>query len=460
MRTLDQIEPRRPLGDVFTPGDGNYAFVISQPGSYYLPARIAISTPNGIHITAAGVTLDLEGFDIGRQAGTGGDAITIDPAAHQCTVKNGTITGAFDMGVDGFANGASIRQLTVTGTTFYGINIAAASVITDCILRNNGGGGIAATNTFLITNCIAYDNGNTGFFTTVNGTLQNCAAYSNSSGIIAGSFSTLINCNAYSNTNDGLTAGNGSTLNNCTSANNGGFYGLSTGDGSTLIGCSSRSNTVADGINAGKGSSLLNCSSKSNTSADTTSAGIRTLEKCTLVNCTVTETANTNATASGTTGMGIRTGEASTVKDCTVGNNKGDGIVVETGSTVTGCTVRENGFDGIQAPNDSVITRNNCTANGNGSGVTDGAGIHTTLPGNRIEENQLILNDYGIKVDSIHSLIIRNTARVNSTANYQIAVSNRYGPILNITAAGAAAVSGSSAADTTATTHPWANFSY
>ena len=52
-----------------------------------------------------------------------------------------------------------------------------------------------------------------------------------------------------------------------------------------------------------------------------------------------------------------------------------------------------------------------------------------------------------------------NSASGN-TINYDIVINNRYGPIINITASGTAAVSGSSAVSTVATTDPWANFAY
>ena len=64
-----------------------------------------------------------------------------------------------------------------------------------------------------------------------------------------------------------------------------------------------------------------------------------------------------------------------------------------------------------------------------------------------------------IEVTSTGSLIIKNSAATNTT-DYVIALSNRYGAIINITAAGAAAVNGSTAAGTLTSTDPWANFSY
>ena len=66
----------------------------------------------------------------------------------------------------------------------------------------------------------------------------------------------------------------------------------------------------------------------------------------------------------------------------------------------------------------------------------------------------------GIDVDSTGSLIIKNSASLNTITNYEIAVSNRYGPIVDLTAPGSAAVSGSSAASVLTNTEPNANFSY
>ncbi|MBX7208738.1 MAG: hypothetical protein K1X78_10530 [Verrucomicrobiaceae bacterium] len=47
-----------------------------------------------------------------------------------------------------------------------------------------------------------------------------------------------------------------------------------------------------------------------------------------------------------------------------------------------------------------------------------------------------------------------------NTTNYEIVASNRYGPIVDLTAPGSAAVSGSSAASVLTNTEPNANFSH
>ena len=132
------------------------------------------------------------------------------------------------------------------------------------------------------------------------------------------------------------------------------------------------------------------------------------------------------------TGVGISAGRGGMVKDCTAAGNLGDGIRLDMRCFVTG---------------------NNCFRNGGGiSGVGDGAGIHSIGQHNRIEGNNVTENDRGIDVDDNFSLIIKNSAALNTTP-YAIAASNAHGPIVNVAADG----------DISATpnaNHPAANFSY
>lgn len=179
---------------------------------------------------------------------------------------------------------------------------------------------------------------------------------------------------------------------------------------------------------------MANCSARANTSTETTSAGISTGLGCTVSGCTVTDNTSTNATLTATTGMGINVSNGSTVRDCTVRNSKGDGI---------------------RANVDCRIIGNMCETNGLSTG--DGAGIHTTSTGNRIDSNHVAGTDRGIDVDSIANTIVRNTATGN-TANYDIVASNSVGAIVN--PANSAAIAGNGAlASSLGTTDPWANFS-
>jgi len=86
-------------------------------------------------------------------------------------------------------------------------------------------------------------------------------------------------------------------------------------------------------------------------------------------------------------------------------------------------------------------------------------GLLVTSGDNRIDNNTMEVNGVGINVTGTGNLITRNSAAGNGT-NYVFVADNRYGPIISITAAGTAAVSGSSAASTVASTDPWANFAH
>lgn len=148
-------------------GTNHYEFVISQPGSYYLTGNIATAKASGLRITAPGVTLDLNGFEVRRASGTGGYGI--EGFASQCAVKNGSISG-FGTGLLGQvdAGGVSrvgeLTQLTISqcgralavnldsridrctavDNTEYGMQTAGGATFIDCIARRNNAVGIQA----------------------------------------------------------------------------------------------------------------------------------------------------------------------------------------------------------------------------------------------------------------------------------------------------------------------------
>lgn len=156
-------------------------------------------------------------------------------------------------------------------------------------------------------------------------------------------------------------------------------------------------------------------------------------------------------------GHGIRTSSGSLVSQCTAYNNTGSGIQVNTGSTVVGCVLRINTLDGINCPSQCLVRDNTCSSNGFSAG--DGAGIHATGLDNRIEDNNCNSADRGIAVDSPGNVIVRNTCSGNSI-NWVIAAGNVFGPIMDRTSPGSAAVSGNSAASSLGTTDANANFTY
>src|SRR5688572_11786708 len=91
MKTLQQVEPRTDLQATPAPAgvdttNAAYHFIINQPGSYYLSANLGVTKANGIQINAEGVTLDLNGFEVSRSSGAGGNGIEIPVTGHKASV--------------------------------------------------------------------------------------------------------------------------------------------------------------------------------------------------------------------------------------------------------------------------------------------------------------------------------------------------------------------------------------
>jgi parallel beta-helix repeat protein len=202
------------------------------------------------------------------------------------------------------------------------------------------------------------------------------------------------------------------------------------------------SNSGEGGIITGLGALVRDCTATSNNGR-----GIVTSAGCTIINCT----------AQSNSGDGIVTTTSCTVSNCSAYNNSGDGVRVGGGSTVFSCSARFNTLDGIQCDSGCLILSNTCSANGSGDG--DGAGIHARLGANRIEGNNCTAADRGIHVDDPGNVIVRNTCSGNTT-NWVIVANNYYGPIIDRTGVATAAVNGSAASGTLATTDPNANFTY
>jgi len=88
MKTLNQVEPRTAI-----PG-GTSTVTLSQSGSYFLTGNIAVSTGNGVLISASNVTLDLNGFSITTSSITAaGNGIQLGQSLQNISIRNGNIGG-------------------------------------------------------------------------------------------------------------------------------------------------------------------------------------------------------------------------------------------------------------------------------------------------------------------------------------------------------------------------------
>lgn len=184
MRTLEQVEPRRPLG---LPGQLNTTpLIITAAGSYVLQGHLTVGSGDGIQIQADDVTLDLNGFTVTSTAETaGGCGIRLGSTnltANRARIRNGRLyspgyTAQFDVVVTftggGFTNalapdhagactGVQLEELFVTGCQ-QGLDAGPDSTVTDCTVRYLPGVGIRATT---VRECAVADTGSTGIVAT------------------------------------------------------------------------------------------------------------------------------------------------------------------------------------------------------------------------------------------------------------------------------------------------------
>jgi parallel beta-helix repeat protein len=201
---------------------------------------------------------------------------------------------------------------------------------------------------------------------------------------------------------------------------------------------------VAVGISMSDSSVVAHCNCENNTGT-----GIALGNGGRVFDCTVSKNG-----AGGLAG-GIAGGTVIEISDCTIWSNTGAGLVLGDHAQVTRVHVNNSTTDGIVVHSLAVVRE--CTPDFQTAGV----GIRVTGSQNRIEANNVTRNSTGILVNGTENVIIRNTAS-NTTANYNFVAGNRYGPIIDLTSAGTPAVTGTgnSAAGTTLSADPWANFAY
>lgn len=227
-KPIAEVEPRIAINATNTPGNTDNMFIISQPGSYYLTGNITgVAGKRGIAITASGVTVDLNGFDlVGVPGSVDGVAVTVFPTTN-VTVLNGSVR-------DWGGNGVSCAN-------------ALNGRIQGVLASGNFLAGIRGGNKFVISQCVSFDNISGGILSNSGSSVEGCTAHSNSgSGFTLGIGSTIVHCSAASNTGDGFTLNSSSNVTNSTSTLNG-ARGFSLGNGGMISHCVANSNT-GDGI--------------------------------------------------------------------------------------------------------------------------------------------------------------------------------------------------------------------
>jgi len=275
-KTLAEIEPRIAVNPTNTPGDADSIFKISQPGSYYLTGNITGAIgKHGVEITASGVTLDLNGFDLAGVPAMGSfDAVSAtEGSLSNITVSNGSVRGwgrhGIDLGTFGPAN-CRVERVLARGNVGHGIHAGGGGTVSDCVAHNNTQTGIVG---LTVLNCTASVNA-VGINATI---VSNCVAYLNTANGIGGT--TITDCVA---SNNAIGFRVGGTITNCTAIGNGTGFLASSYQGppfpaSVTISNCTATLSAADGFSVEDGCIVVNCSAIANYGN-----GIACTSRCTI----------------------------------------------------------------------------------------------------------------------------------------------------------------------------------
>jgi len=237
------INQNAALAGNVTPGDApGFPVTISLSGSYRLSGNLVVPDANttAIEITAADVTIDLNGFSvIGPTVCTGmlvtvtscsptGFGSGIVSSRPNVNVFNGTIRGMGLRGIDLAIAGHRVEKIQAVSNGLDGMSVNNGSVLS-CDASNNGSTGISAD--IAIGNTVT---GNRGVGIFVNHlAVNNSANFNGAAGIISFGGATISGNTANFNGSQGISATCPSTVVSNTATNNTGGDIFTSGSGCT-----------------------------------------------------------------------------------------------------------------------------------------------------------------------------------------------------------------------------------
>lgn len=326
MKTLDQVEPRIPIGQADVP------LTIVQPGSYYLtenlfPANLGDAFV--IEIVTDDVTLDLRGFRIqgATEVTTANYGVRVSSSVQNIVVRDGTITGCQFSGVEAIlAEGISLESLRLNQNGSDGARVGSRSRIVNCSAFGNTSDGFTITGAGgVIINTVAEANGVDGIDTGASTSLENCTANTNGRfGYTVAAGSTAVNCTAFENGQDGFFVIPGSVLTGCSSYLNS-QSGYRSNGKATLVDCTAISNKL-HGFELGDRDRVIACSASDNDFSGFDAA--QGVEDCRI---------DGNSATGNTTGFNIA-GASNVVISNNAGLNSAFNFLI-VGGNVTGPTV-------------------------------------------------------------------------------------------------------------------------
>jgi len=233
MKTLDEVEPRIPIGPNTTPGGRGSLYSITAPGSYYLTGNFTVNFEHGIEIDSNDVTLDLMGYEIRSSwmIALPGKNVNFDGirtiAKDNIEIRNGTIVSETHGGRKGFRHGiraelydrgnesfllcdnVRVINVRVVGSREVGIYLyGQGHLVKDCASSKNGQKGIYVDTGSRVVGNTAHENGWDGIYTGNGCIVKQNAAYKNGTvGIFTGRGCTVIENCAYRNGRHGIWTG-------------------------------------------------------------------------------------------------------------------------------------------------------------------------------------------------------------------------------------------------------------
>jgi len=187
------------------PGDtAGLPVTITTAGSYRLTGNLTLATAdtNGIVISASGVTFDLNGFAI---AGP----VVCQGVPTRCVPATGTGVGVDASGIPG----VRVRNGTISGTGFRGLDLSTYAIVENIHARSNRAQQIFVGVGSIVRNNVVHAGGNVGIQTGAGALVTGNSVSDHANvGILTGSGSTIAGNTTYENQADGISASTGSNV--------------------------------------------------------------------------------------------------------------------------------------------------------------------------------------------------------------------------------------------------------
>lgn len=395
MRTLDQLEPRRPISAA---GE-----TLTTPGSYYLTADLAGNgTVPGLTVAGPNITVDLNGYSIARTLNVGAEpGVVIQAGATQARLHNGRIRGWGGDGVRALGSGTGhvFEDLLVLDCGGHGLRAGDEATVSRCLVQYSTGDGIQVGQRSRVEDCRAADNGGVGVRAGVDVVVARThGSRSGGTGIQLDERSVALDCVAGSNAGYGIFGIGNNVV-------RGGTFVFNSGGGIFL----QQAGRVAGARLQGNATVGVRCGQRG-VIEDTVCEGVTDAGAVGLMvgDQGVIARSTSNAAA----GTALQTGSQSTVRDCSAAAS-GVGIEVADGCLVVDCRTTGNTGSGLRVGLSNQVRGLHASQNG-------AEGIFTASSGNRIEGCTLTLNGgFGLVLAAPgnSNVVFRNTIAQNATGN-------------------------------------------